>query len=79
MYEYVRVVKTVGRRKPPLHTRDTKIEQVSYCLLRSIEFQPLFLTFLVSGTFPSCPKPLFLNKAKVEDLDMKIILFSSFQ
>ena len=28
MYEYVRVVKTVGKREPPLHTRDNKIEQV---------------------------------------------------
>ena len=79
MYEYVRVVKTVGKRKPPLHTPDKKFEQVSYCLLWSIAFRQVFLTFLVSRPFPSCPKPLFLNKAKEEALHMKIILFSSFQ
>ena len=30
MYEYVRDVKKVGKRKPPLHKRDNKNDEVSY-------------------------------------------------
>ena len=64
---------------PFTYTRLKKLSKSVIVVFEASSFCRFFFTFLVSRPFPSCPKPLFLNKAREEALHMKIILFSSFQ